>query len=174
MIKSTSLTTVSEIGNKLPVLSPYVSTALDSLNIFGEIAQSYARTLAYKAEIKRLDVELVNINKQAELMHKKIDSEYKIRIEELEKEKGQLMAFFSSLNHQIYNQHIEKMTLLKIAEKFQEEAFKTNDVNDRKMLLDMFQEAMSDTKELSQQSSILLDNLINKLPSSDYKKIGRS
>lgn len=158
--------------SNLPMLSPNITTALNALSVFGEIAQSYARTLAYKAEIKKLDVELASINRQAELMHKKIDTEYNVKMKQLEIQRSALAAAFTMANHRLHNQHLEKMKLLGMAENLQNHALKTKNSDERKQLLGMSQEMISNAMQLSNQSAISLNNLIAQLPTVNYQQLG--
>ena len=56
---------------------------LKAFNPLGAIAESYAKTLAYKIETKRLEVELTRIEEQADIAHHVIDNSFKLKMEEL-------------------------------------------------------------------------------------------
>lgn len=176
MSKSTSLSTLSKIGNNLPIakVNPYLSAALQSIEIMDGIMLSYSKILACRIEIKRLDNELASINNEAMITHKKIDSEFQIKVRELEIIRGQLVASFNTINKNLEHAHLEKMKLMDFAMQCQKQSESENNSEVKKELLNMAKEALSDARTLRENSALSLEHLIRQLPSINYQQIGTS
>lgn len=176
MSKSTTLSTSEQAGKNLPIskINPYLSIALQSLDIVDGIIQSYSKVLVYRMEMKRLDNELAHINNEARIAHKKIDVEFQIRMKELEIIRGQLVASFTTINNNLEHIHLDKMKLMDFAMQCQQQASTECDLNIKKEFLCMAKEALSDARALREKSSISLEHLIKQLPSINYQQIGVS
>ena len=74
---------------------------LKTFDPFGPIAEMYAKTLAYKIETKRLDIELVRIQSQANIAHNIIDKTFKLKMEELQHRRIALIGFSGTVNNEL-------------------------------------------------------------------------
>ena len=79
---------------------------IKNLNPVNAISEAYAKTLAYRIEVKRLDTEMNRINKQAEVILETIDKSYKIKMEELSHRRIYLEKFFETVQSELTNKHI--------------------------------------------------------------------
>lgn len=94
-------------------------------SICGTIAEVYAAQLAYEIESKRLDVELHRINRQADAVHKAIDKQFQLKMEELKTRRVALEKFYKTFDNELDRLHIERQTVLQIAHESQKKAFET-------------------------------------------------
>lgn len=99
----------------LPQEKGWVSV-LKAFNPLGPLAESYARTLAYRIECKRLESEVERVKVQAGLVHDALDKTYKLKMEELMQRRIELDRFYDTVQGVLSHLHIERMTVLKMAE----------------------------------------------------------
>jgi len=96
---------------------------LNTFNPLGMMADAYAKTLAYKIETKRLDVELVRVREQATIVHHLIDASLDLKITELEHRRMALSGFYHTVNAELEWLHIERALVLEMAKAAQQKAF---------------------------------------------------
>ncbi len=128
--QKTSNASVGKIDKVEPAREFHNSTGgkwipiLKAFNPLGAIAESYAKTLAYKIETKRLEVELTRIKEQADIAHHVIDNSFKLKMEELTQRRIALVGFYETVNAELQRLHIERVRVLEMAQIAQEQSFK--------------------------------------------------
>lgn len=138
---------------------------IKNLNPVNAISEAYAKTLAYRIEVKRLDTEMNRINKQAEVILETIDKSYKIKMEELSHRRIYLEKFFETVQSELTNKHIERLEILRMANEAQKAAFNPNhSFEDKKLYAEMLKELTSQLGVLGQNASVELQNLVQALP----------
>lgn len=138
---------------------------LKAFNPFGAIAESYAKTLAYKIETKRLDVELVRIKEQANIAHNVIDKSFRLKITELENRRISLIVFYQTVNNELEKLHIERIKVLEMAQFAQQQAFLPElSIEERKLFAEMSIETTKLLPIFGDKSNESLQNLILALP----------
>lgn len=131
----------------------------------GIIAESYAKTLAYKIETKRLEIELSRINRQAENIHHGIDKTYNLKMEELEHRRMSLLSFYKTVNSELERLHIERETVLEMAKMAQNKAFESNIcMEERQLYKEMALEMVREIPNFGDKSNESLQKLVQALP----------
>jgi len=72
--------------------------------------------LAYRLESKRIDAELERVRTQAAVMHDSIDKTFQFSLESLSQRRLAIERFFDTVQGELGQHHLERMTLLKMAE----------------------------------------------------------
>jgi len=138
---------------------------LKAFNPLGAIADAYAKTLAYKIETKRLDVELARINKQANIAHDVIDKTFRLKMEELEHRRIALIGFYQTVNAELQRLHIERVKVLEMAQLAQQKAFEAGlSLEERQMFKEMSIEMTRELPHFGDKSNESLQKLVQALP----------
>lgn len=138
---------------------------LKAFNPFGAIADSYAKTLAYKIEIKRLEVEHVRIKEQAKVAHNVIDKTFSLKMKELENRRIALIGFYQTVNNELAKLHIERMKVLEMAQFAQQQAFLPGlSIEERHIYKEMFIETTKLLPTFGDKANESLQKLIQALP----------
>ena len=138
---------------------------IKAFNPFGAIAESYAKTLAYKIETKRLEVELTRIKEQANIAHNVIDKSYKLKMEELLQRRFSLVAFYETVNAELQRLHIERVKVLEMAQLAQQKAFESGlSLEERQLYKDMSVEMTRELPNFGDKSNESLQKLVQALP----------
>ena len=138
---------------------------LKAFNPFGAIAESYAKTLAYKIETKRLEVEIIRIKEQANIAHNIIDKTFKLKMEELQHRRIALIGFYGTVNAELERLHIERTQVLKMAQMAQQKAFENNlSFEERQMYKEMAIEMTRELPNFGDKSNQSLQQLVQALP----------
>ncbi len=141
---------------------------LKAFNPFGAIADSYAKTLAYKIETKRLDVELVRIKEQANIAHNLIDKSYKLKMEELLQRRISLIGFYETVNAELQRLHIERVKVLEMAQFAQQKAFESGlSLEERQLFKEMSVEMTRELPNFGDKANESLQKLVQALPPVD-------
>ena len=161
------------VGKIEPVVPSNVPSAQESkwipilkvFNPFGAIAEAYARTLAYKIETKRLDVEIIRIKEQANIAHNVIDKTFKLKMEELEHRRIALIGFYGTVNAELERLHIERTKVLEMAQIAQQKAFENNlPLEEKQMYKEMAIEMTRELPNFGDKSNQSLQQLVQALP----------
>lgn len=91
-------------------------TVLQKFNPLGAVAEAYGRTLVYRLECKRIDAELERVKTQATVVLDSIDKTYKLKMEGLAQRRLSMNRFFDTVQGELGQHHLERMTVLKMAE----------------------------------------------------------
>lgn len=140
--------------------------ALKEFDILGVAAIAYAQTLAYKLECKRLDDELKRIEAQSKFATHTVDRAFKLKMKELEQRKGHLDNFYKTVNQQLGYLHIERMTVLKMAQIATQKAMSDDtDFQTKKNCTDMAIEMTKQIPLFGDKANESLKKLVDALPS---------
>ena len=169
--EETSKTSVGKIDKVEPAREFHNSTGnkwipiLKAFNPFGMIGEAYAKTLAYKIETKRLEVELIRIEEQAKIAHDFMDKSFKLKVEELEQRRIALVSFYQTVNAELQRRHIEREKVLEMAQLAQQKSFVNGiSIEERRMYNEMAIEMTKQVPLFGAQSNETLQKLVNALP----------
>lgn len=138
---------------------------IKNLNPMNAIAESYAKTLAYRIEVKRLDAEIHRVNKQAEIALTTIDKTYQIEMEKLSHRRIAIEEFFKTVQNELHNKHLERAAVLQLAQNAQKAAFDSkHSLEEKKMYSEMLMALTAQIPLLGQNASVELANLVQALP----------
>ncbi len=136
-----------------------------SFNPFGTIGEMYTKTLAYKIESKRLDVEIQRINEQASIMHDAIDKTFQLKMEELSHRRIALVGFYQTVNNELERLHIERVKVLEMAQFAQKKAFEEGlSIEERQLYKDMSIEMTKQLPTFGNNANETLQKLVQALP----------
>lgn len=138
---------------------------IKAFNPLGPIAEAYAKTLAYKIEAKRLDVELTRIKEQASVAKRVIDKTFELKMEELLQRRIALVNFYNTVNNELQRLHIERIKVLEMAEAAQKKAFENNlTIEERQMFKEMAIEMTKQLPNFGNSANESLQKLVQALP----------
>lgn len=141
-------------------------TVAKTFNPLGFVAEAYARTLAYRLETKRLDAEIQRVKIQAGVIHDALDKTYRLKMEELSHRRLEIDRFYDTVQGELKLLHIERMQVLKMAERASEMAFSKNIPSEHKLIYkDMATELISQLSVFGGKANESLDVLVKSLPS---------
>lgn len=140
-------------------------SVLQAFNPLGAIAEAYAKTLAYKIETKRLDVEITRIKEQANIAHNVIDKTFKLKMEELEHRRIASIGFYGTVNFELERLHIERTKVLEMAQIAQQKSFENNlSFEDRQLYTNMAKEMIKELPNFGDKANQSLKQLVQTLP----------
>jgi len=138
---------------------------LNEFAVLGVAAVAYANTLAYKLECKRLDAELQRIEAQRKFAEHVVDKAFKLKMRELDDRKDHLTKFYATLNKQSEQLHIERITVLKMAERAAKKALDEKiDFESRLLYKDMAIEITKQIPLFGDKANESLKRLVDALP----------
>jgi hypothetical protein len=140
-------------------------TVIKAFNPLGHLQESYAKTLAYKIETKRLHTELERIKEQAKLANNVVNNNFKLKMEELQQRRINLMGYYTTVNNELQRLHIERTQVLEMAQLAQKQAFDPKiSFEEKNMFKDMAIEMTRELPRLVSESNVSLKTLANALP----------
>jgi hypothetical protein len=140
------------------------TSIFQKFNPLGTTADMYSKTLAYKIETKRLEAEQKRIEEQAKITHNVLDKSFKLKIEELEQRRLALIGFYETVNRELEYLHIERMTVLKMAEITTNQMLETKDIEEKRLLKEFATELTSQIPIFGANANESLKNLVQTLP----------
>jgi len=144
-------------GKWLPVLKAF--------NPLGAIAEAYAKTLAYKIEAKRLDIEIKRINAQAAIAHHAIDRSFRLKMEKLSHRRIALLGFYQTVNAELERLHIERVKVLEMAQFAQQKAFEPGlKMKQRRLFQEMSIMIVRELPRFGDKANESLQKLVQTLP----------
>lgn len=139
-----------------------------SINPLGTIADMYAKTLAYRIEVKRLEAEQERIKQQAAIAHHVIDKTFQLKMEELTQRRIALVGFYETLNRELKRIHIERKKVLAMLQQTHQACLKPNiSLEERKIYKELTLEMTRELSNFGNQANIQLQTLIQSLPKVD-------
>lgn len=136
-----------------------------AFNPLGHLADVYAQTLAYKIECKRLDVELIRIEKQAEIANNLIDKTYRLKLEELQQRRIALVGFFNTVDRQLERLHLERMKAQEMRDMVAKKVLEPGlDIEERRLFKEMTVEMNAHLVALGNNANESLKTLVQALP----------
>jgi hypothetical protein len=138
---------------------------LKNLNPFGAIADAYVKTLTYKLETKRLDMELERIKAQAGIAHHAIDQTLSLKIAELAERRMALMSFYQTVNAELEHLHIERKMVLDMAKAAHEKALQPElPLQERQLYKDLCIAMTRELPNFGDKANESLQKLVQALP----------
>lgn len=132
----------------------------------GPIAEAYAKTLAYRLEAKRLNLELARAQEQAKVLHNAIDKTYRLKMEELEHRRVALERAFDTAQQQLKNLHVERMTVLQMAQEATKKTLESGlSLEERRLYQEMATNLVATLPQFGDRANQSLQVLIQALPS---------
>jgi hypothetical protein len=163
--KSSSIRIINPIeAAPIPNEKTWVSV-LKTFNPLGPLAESYAKTLAYKIECKRLDAEVRRIEEQSFVLRESTEKVYKLRMEELLQRRTALERFYDTVQNQLENLHIERMKVLEMAELVTKKALDPSiSLEERKLYKEMASEITAQIPNFGDRANQSLQTIVEALP----------
>ena len=156
---------ISKGENKMNKTAGKWTPILETVSSLGPIAEIYAKTLAYKIETKRLEVELTRIEKQANVMHDVIDKSFKLEIGRLELKRLELVDLYQTVNGELQKQHIRRETVLKMAQLAQQKSFESGlSIEERRVHSEAAIKLIKQVRLFGDEASKTLQELVKPLP----------
>lgn len=141
-------------------------------NLIGAIAESYNRTLDYRTDIKRLEMEELRIEEQARLAHDAIDKNFKLQMAHLSNRRGEAMACYEAVHRELSSIHDQRQTVMKMAEETQKAALRPEtSLEEKRLHHEAALQYLSYSAELSQHAGRQLEQAKQTLPLVDLQKI---
>jgi hypothetical protein len=145
---------------------------LKAFNPLGHIAEAYAKTLAYRIEVKRLEVEMERVQAQAAIMKQAIDANLTMKMEQLRQRQVAMLAFYHSVNKQLDRMHIERMKVLEMIELATTKALADGvSLDERKLFSSMASEMTKQLSEFGVNANGSLRTLVKSLPRVEIETI---
>ena len=130
-------------------------------NLIGAIAESYNRTLDYRTDIKRLEMEELRIEEQARLAHDAIDKNFKLQ-----------MAHYETLYRELSSIHDQRQVMMEMAQEAHKLALQSEIPSEEKQIhLEMAKLYLGKLTELNQHAGRQLEQAKQNLPLVDLQKI---
>ncbi|MBE7686557.1 hypothetical protein F7647_10895 [Tenacibaculum piscium] len=147
------------------------TNAIKAFSPFGYLQETYAKTLAYRIESKRLDAEVERVKEQSKLANNVVDKNFKLKMEELQQKRMNLIAYYTTVNNELERLHIERTKVLDMAKFAQEKAFDNKfSTEDKRMFIDMSLEMTRQLPILVKESNVSLKTLAGTLPTVEITK----
>ena len=156
---------ISKGENKMNKTAGKWTPILKTVSSLGPIAEIYAKTLAYKIETKRLEVELTRIEREANVMHDGIDKMFKLEIGQLELKRLELVGRYQTANGELQRHHITRERVLEMAQLYQQKSFESGlSIEEIRAHSEMAIELIKQVRLFGDQASKTLQELVNPLP----------
>ena len=157
----------------IDVIAPMVISAekgwvsvLKAFNPLGAAAQMYGETLAHRVECKRIDAELRRVLSQAEVVGDAIEKEFSLNMEALTQRRLALNRYFDTVQGELQQHHIERMTVLRMAERANEFLITSAGLSaeERKNCKELVLELTAQIPLLADRANTSLQTLVIALP----------
>ena len=137
-----------------------------AFNPLGAATEAYAKALAYRLETKRLNAELERVKIQASVIHDALDKTFQLKMEELGQRRVELERFYDTVQGQLQLLHIERMQVLKMAEKASEMALAIEtSPSERALFKEMAIECVAQLAHFGGKANESLEVIVKSLPS---------
>jgi len=141
-------------------------------NLIGAIAESYNRTLDYRTDIKRLEVEKLRIEEQARLTNNAIDKNFKLQMVHLANRRVEVMPYYEAVHRELSSIHDQRQTVMKMAEETQKAALRPEtSLEEKRLHHEAALRYLSYSTELGQHAGRQLEQAKQTLPLVDLQKI---
>lgn len=162
---------IGEIGKVDPAESFNKSTGgkwipiFKALNPLGHFADAYSKTLAYKIETKRWNIELKRFEEKAKTNNNMIQKTFQLKMEELQQRRIVLVGFFETVNNELGRLHIERREVLDMAKMATKKALEPGiDFEERKLFKEMATEMTNQIPNFGSSANATLQTLSQSLP----------
>lgn len=148
-----------------PPNAPGWVNVLKAFNPLGPMAESWANTLAYRIESKRLAIEMERIREQAAIANNLIDKSFQLKMEELEHRRLFINGYFKTVREQLAHLHIERMKFLEMMETAQRQTMAPGiPMEERRLYKEILVELAQSQPRFAEQANQSLEALIKALP----------
>ena len=138
---------------------------LETVSSLGPIAEIYAKTLAYKIEAKRFEVELTRIEREANVRHDVIDKSFKLAIGRLELKRLELVDRYQTVNGELQRDHIEREKVLEMAQLYQQKSFESGlSIEEIRAYSEIAIELIKEVRLFGDKASKTIQELVKPLP----------
>lgn len=138
---------------------------LKGFNPFGPMAEAYAKTLAYRLESKRLAIEMERIKEQAAIANHLIDRSFELKMEELEQRRLAINRYFDTVQQQLDNLHIERMTVLRMLEQSMQKTLEPGlSLDERRIYKELTAEMTATLPSFAERANQSLQTMLQALP----------
>lgn len=140
-------------------------TLLQKFNPLGAVAEAYGRTLVYRLESKRIDAELERARAQAAVIHNAIDKSFQTTMESLTQRRLAINRFFDTVQGELGQHHLERMTILKMAEQTTQHMLSQGlSIEERRNCKELVMELTAQIPVFGDKANQNLQTLLNALP----------
>jgi hypothetical protein len=152
-------------ARQLPTEKAWVSF-IKSLNPLGPAAQAYAETLHYRVECKRIEAEAERVRQQAKAVKQAMRHEFELNMEHLQQRRLALDRFFDTVQGELGQHHVERMTMMKVAEQATAHMLsdKCGTAEDRAVMQGLIREITSQLPLMGDRANDSLKTLLSALP----------
>lgn len=141
-------------------------------NLIGAIAESYNRTLDYRTDIKRLEMEELRIEEQARLAHNAIDKNFKQQMAHLANRRVEVMAYYEALYRELSSIHEHRQAMMKMVEEIHKVALHPETpLEEKRLHHEAALRYLSNSTEWGQYAGKQLEHAKQTLPLVDLQKI---
>lgn len=152
------------VATPIPQEKAWISV-LKAFNPIGPMAESYAKTLAYRIECKRLEAELERVKIQAGIVHDALDKAYILKMEELAQRKVELNRFYDTVQQNLVQLHIERMEVLEMAKMANAKMLDSSiSLEDRRFYKELALEFVKQIPLFGNTANDSLDKIVQSLP----------
>lgn len=141
-------------------------------NLIGAIAESYNRTLDYRTDIKRLEMEELRIEEQARLTNNAIDKNFKLQMAHLASRRVEVMPYYETLYRELSSIHDQRQVMMEMAQEAHKLALQSEIPSEEKQIhLEMAKLYLGKLTELNQHAGRQLEQAKQTLPLVDLQQI---
>ncbi len=152
------------VSASMPAENP-MSNIFSGINILSAISDAYARTLSYRLEYKRLEVEEQRIEAQAGLIHDQIDKAYRLKMAELVQRRYQLERFYDTVQGDLTQCYVERSTLLEMKQQAHRALLDSGiSIEERDQYLEACRILSTDLLSCGARSTLALEQIVRALP----------
>jgi hypothetical protein len=145
--------------------NPNWISVFKAINPLGHVAEAYAKTLAYRIETKRLEGEFKRVELQAEAAHHLVDKAFQLKMEDLQQRRLALDRFFDTVQQHLSHLHIERMEVLKMAERCTTKALEAGvPIAERTLFKELAMGATEQLSHFGQNANQSLQAIVQSLP----------
>lgn len=138
---------------------------LSGINILSAISDAYARTLSYRLEYKRLEVESQRIEAQALVIHDQIDKAYRVKLVELAQRRHQLERFYDTVQGDLTQCYVERGMLLEMKQQAHSALLDSSiSIEERAQYLEVCRILSADLSSCGARSALALEQIVRALP----------
>jgi len=160
--KDNPLMEISKVDSPLEIFTQTGSASINPLDVIKEL---YSKILTYKTEVKRLNVEKERIRQQADIIHNKIDADFKLNLKMIQERENALASSFLTLDRKLKRTYIERKEMLQMAKECQANISKHDiSTEEKKMHQENFLIIMNCIREAGNNDMISLQAVIGNLP----------
>lgn len=138
---------------------------LQVLNPLPHLAQAYARTLEYRAEVRRLELEASRLEAESLRIASAIDKAYRLKCEELAQRRAALDRHFSAMERELDGLRVDRDTVRAVLERAYDAALAPGLApGQRRSLVELATQAQRDLGRCARRQRQVLEDMRAALP----------